>query len=214
MQTNDGVIYRSCCGRIVEANNTIFIGWSPNILFPTPTVSNSSPTLTATKTIMQPITSHGYSDRNRKQTKDMARNEDVIWKAYTEIKQKTKTKMARKKASKYKQFSAPTQSFMEAVEKFIVKKYGNIEPHWDGQLQLLATNYDLFSLATEQVRQDGLMITNRFGGREKHPMLRQITDSNIQCVKLIHEFGLSPSALGKIKDTNDEENEIIGDFLK
>ena len=103
---------------------------------------------------------------------------------------------------------------MEAVEKFIVKKYGNIEPHWDGQLQLLATNYDLFSLATEQVRQDGLMITNRFGGREKHPMLRQITDSNIQCVKLIHEFGLSPSALGKIKDTNDEENEIIGDFLK
>ena len=154
------------------------------------------------------------SDRSRKQTKDMARQNDVIWKAYTEIKQKTKTKMARKKASKYKQFSEPTQSFMEAVEKFIVNKYGNIEPHWDGQLQLLATNYELFQLAKQRVADDGLMVVNRFGGWDKHPLLRQITDSNIQCVKLIHEFGLSPSALGKIKDTNDNDDNEILDLIK
>ena len=96
---------------------------------------------------------------------------------------------------------------MQAVEKFIVKKYGGIEPHWDGQLQLLATNYELFILAKTQVREDGLMIRNRFGQWDKHPLLRQITDSNIQCVKLIHEFGLSPSALGKIKEPDNDDNE-------
>lgn len=117
--------------------------------------------------------------------------------------------MARTKVTitKYKGYSIPTIKFMQAVEKFIVKKYGGIEPHWDGQLQLLATNYELFILAKTQVREDGLMVRNRFGQWDKHPLLRQITDSNIQCVKLIHEFGLSPSALGKIKDTNDDDNE-------
>jgi P27 family predicted phage terminase small subunit len=117
--------------------------------------------------------------------------------------------MARVKVTttKYSGYSSPTIKFMQAVEKFIVKKYGGIEPHWDGQLQLLATNYELFILAKTQVREDGLMIRNRFGQWDKHPLLRQITDSNIQCVKLIHEFGLSPSALGKIKEPDNDDNE-------
>ena len=116
---------------------------------------------------------------------------------------------ARTKAitSKYNSYSEPTRKFLQSVEKFIVKKYGGIEPHWDGQLQLLATNYELFILAKTQVREDGLMIRNRFGQWDKHPLLRQITDSNIQCVKLIHEFGLSPSALGKIKEPDNDDNE-------
>ena len=78
-------------------------------------------------------------------------------------------------------------------------------------MQLLATNYDIFIQSKQQVKKDGLMITNRFGGLEKHPLLKQITDSNIQCLKLIQEFGLSPKALGKIKDTDsdDEEKDVI-----
>lgn len=124
--------------------------------------------------------------------------------------------MARKTAkTKYNAYQAETQNFMQAVEKFIIKKYGSIEPHWDGQLQLLATNYELFQLAKSKVNEDGLMVLNRFGAWEKHPLLRQITDSNIQCVKLIHEFGLSPSALGKIKESNDDDddNELIQQLI-
>ncbi len=121
--------------------------------------------------------------------------------------------MARKKASKYDGYTDYTKEFMTAVEAFVKKKYGKIAPHWDGQLQLLATNYELFILAKEQVKKDGLMMTNRFGGLDKHPMLRQITDANIQCIKLIHEFGLSPSALGKIKDSEDEDNDTIRELI-
>ena len=93
---------------------------------------------------------------------------------------------ARTKAitSKYNSYSEPTRKFLQSVEKFIVKKYGGIEPHWDGQLQLLATNYELFILAKTQVREDGLMIRNRFGQWDKHPLLRQITDSNISFMSL------------------------------
>lgn len=117
--------------------------------------------------------------------------------------------MMAKKRSKYEEYTEQTQQFMNAVEKYLKVKYGKIEAHWDGQLQLLASNYDLYILAQEQVRQDGLMLTNRFGGQDKHPMLKQMSDSNAQVIKLIHEFGLSPSALSKIKDNKEDKEEKL-----
>ena len=117
------------------------------------------------------------------------------------------------KDSKYSQYTQHTQTFMMAVENFIVGKYGKIENHWEGQLDLLASNYELFYLAKEKVNQDGMLIQNRFGSWDKHPLLRQITDSNIQIIKLIHEFGLSPSAMGKIKSESTDENEYLESLM-
>lgn len=117
------------------------------------------------------------------------------------------------KENRYSQYTQHTQTFMQAVENFIIGKYGKIENHWEGQLELLAANYELFYLAKEKVNQDGMLIQNRFGGWDKHPLLRQITDSNIQIIKLIHEFGLSPSAIGKIKETASDDSEILNELM-
>ena len=119
--------------------------------------------------------------------------------------------MARK--NKYDDFSEVTQQFMTAVERFISKKYGKIEKHWEGQLNLLATNFELFQKAKEEIRKQGLLVTNRFGSLEKNPLLRVITDANIQVIKLIHEFGLSPSAIGKIKQVEEDDTDIIRELL-
>ncbi len=120
------------------------------------------------------------------------------------------------KASKYSEYQEETQQFMTSVEKYLKQKYGKIESQWVGQLNMLATNYDLFILAKERVAQDGLMIPNRFGTLEKHPMLKQITDTNHQIIKMVQEFGLSPNAKGKIKqtkDNKDEDNDLIAELL-
>lgn len=141
----------------------------------------------------------------------MRESTTAIWDAYQQIiKEKGKNTMAKRTVSKYDSYTEETQQFMTSTEAFLKKKFGKIEKHWEAQLQLLATNYDIFIQAKNQVNKDGLMITNRFGGLEKHPMLKQMTDSNIQCIKLINEFGLSPKALGKIneKDTDDGEDAI------
>ena len=121
--------------------------------------------------------------------------------------------MAAKKATKYSDYSTATQQFMNSVEKFIKRKYGKIEAHWEGQLALLATNYELFNNAKDEVKKNGMLVTNRFGGLDKNPLLRVITDSNIQCIKLIHEFGLSPSASGKIKEVESDDTDIIKGLL-
>lgn len=138
-----------------------------------------------------------------------------IWDAYQDIiKDKEGKHMARKATTKYDSYAEETQQFMLATEAFLKKRYGKIEKHWEAQLQLLATNYDLFIQCKKQVNKDGLMITNRFGGLEKHPMLKQMTDSQIQMVKLVHEFGLSPNALGKLKETEpDDSEDVIRDLI-
>lgn len=121
--------------------------------------------------------------------------------------------MGKNKHNKYSDYGKQTQKFMLAVERYIIKRYGKIEPHYEAQLELLATNFELFCQAKEEVKKTGLLITNRFGAMEKNPLLRVIIDSNIQCIKLIHEFGLSPSASGKIKDVETDDEDIIKNLL-
>ena len=134
------------------------------------------------------------------------KNKTVLWDAYREIlKEKTGKDMAR--TNKYQEYSETTQQYMMVVEKYIKSKYGKIETQWLVLLRSLAINIECLIKAEEQVKQDGVMVRNRFGGFEKHPMLKQITDSTNQLVKLSREFGLSPNSIGKIKQSIEDKDE-------
>ena len=122
-------------------------------------------------------------------------------------------KMARKRTNRYTLYSNETQSFMLNVDKFLIDKYGIIKPHWEGQLDLLASNYELFIMAKNKLKEDGLMVVNRFGNLDKHPLLAQIKDSNIQCCKLINEFGLSPKADSKIKSESNDDADYLDSLM-
>lgn len=117
------------------------------------------------------------------------------------------------KKNKYDEYSENTQTFMNNVEKFIKSKYGKIESHWQGQLDMLATNYELFMRAKDEIKKTGLLVTNRFGASEKNPLLRVIVDANIQCFKIIQEFGLTPMSKGKIKAVEEDDTDIIKGLL-
>lgn len=122
-------------------------------------------------------------------------------------------KMARKRTNRYTLYSNETQSFMLNVDKFLIDKYGTIKPHWEGQLDLLASNYEFFIMAKNKVKEDGMMVVNRFGNLDKHPLLAQIKDSNIQCCKLINEFGLSPKADSKIKSESNDDADYLDSLI-
>lgn len=118
------------------------------------------------------------------------------------------------KKAKYSEYSENTQQFMGAVEKFIKTKYGKLELHWQGELDLLATNFEIFMQAKEEIRTRGLLIPNRFGSLEKNPLLRVLTDANIQCFKIVQEFGLSPMSNGKVKEKEvDDTTDVIKGLL-
>lgn len=111
------------------------------------------------------------------------------------------------KKNKYQDYGKETQAFMNAVEKHLTAKFGEINNEWEGILTMLATQYQVFLDCKERIKKDGLMISDRFGALVKHPLLKVQTDSQIQIVKLVSEFGLSPKAMKglNLNENNDEE---------
>ena len=96
---------------------------------------------------------------------------------------------------------------MLSVERHLIDKFGVINNEWDGILAMLATQYQVFIDCRDRIKQDGLMVTDRFGTPQKHPLLKVETDAIIQINKLVQEFGLSPKSLKglNIQDNNEDE---------
>lgn len=124
--------------------------------------------------------------------------------------------MARRINSKIgNKYEMETQDYMFAINKYLRKKYGEISDEWLGALMMLADNYNTFIQCKNQITIDGLMITDRFNVLVKHPLIKVQIDAQIQVVKLLNEFGLSPKSASKLNDTNDEEEEsIINQFIE
>lgn len=115
----------------------------------------------------------------------------------------------KRKKNKYGEYSERTQIFMNAVEQHLSSKFGSIEAQWDGLLSMLATNYELFFNCKEIVNKEGLMVQNRFGGFEKHPLIKVMTDAQIQVIKLVAEFGISPRSIKNLNVTDNNEDDFI-----
>lgn len=112
-------------------------------------------------------------------------------------------------------YETETQDYMFAINKYLRKKYGEIADEWLGALVMLADNYNTFIQCKNKIETDGLMITDRFNVLVKHPLIKVQIDAQIQVVKLLNEFGLSPKSAAKLNDTNEEEEEsIINQFIE
>ena len=125
----------------------------------------------------------------------------------------TKTQKTRKTAQKYSEYTEATQAFMKAVEGHLKAKFGDIEPQWEGLLAMLATNYELFWDCKQKIKEDGLMVRNRFGSWEKNPLLKVQTDAQIQLVKLVNEFGISPKSIKNLNVAPNDEDDIIAKLV-
>lgn len=117
-------------------------------------------------------------------------------------------------SKKYTEFSKNTQTFMNAVEKHLINKFGEIEPQWEGLLSMLATQYEIFFKCKNIIAKEGLMVENRFGAIDKHPLLKTLTDAQIQCIKLVAEFGISPKALRYMPQNEDNDDEFLEELVK
>lgn len=112
----------------------------------------------------------------------------------------------------YTEYSEEVQNYMYVIHKFLNKKFGVINDEWIPSLSMLADNLHIFNLCKEQIRKDGILILDRFGVLVKHPLLKVQTDAQIQIVKLLNEYGLSPKSVGKLKEV-DNEDDILNELI-
>ena len=102
---------------------------------------------------------------------------------------------------------------MYVIHSFLQKKFGNINCEWIPSLFMLADNLHIFNLCKDQIKKDGIMITDRFNVLVKHPLIKVQTDAQIQIVKLLNEFGLTPKSVGKLKQVDEENDDLLESLM-
>lgn len=110
-------------------------------------------------------------------------------------------------------YTPTTQNFLKSTLNYLKHKYGTVNDEWMPTLVILADNYELYNQCKTQIAKDGLMIQDRFGSLAKHPLLKVQNDSQIQIIKLLNEFGLTPKAASKLNVEEMEEESELTKFL-
>lgn len=107
-----------------------------------------------------------------------------------------------------KKYSKATKTYINNVEAYLSKKYGEVPPEWDAILMLLADNLELYNECKSSVKENGIFNNNT--GR-KNPLLTTMKDLQATIIKQIQHLGLSPYAVSKIKDDKEDDTE---DFIE
>lgn len=114
--------------------------------------------------------------------------------------------MAKKKENTpFAEYSTDTQMQMKNIINYLKEKYKTIQMEWYTALYMLADNIEIFNQCKQQIKNDGIcIIVNNIPN--KHPLLKVQTDSQIQIMKILSQFGLTPYSSSKIKTFEDEDN--------
>lgn len=113
----------------------------------------------------------------------------------------------------YKEYSTEVQNYMWAVHSYLQKKFGSINDEWVMSLMMLADNLEMFIQCRKQIKETGLLITNRFGVLEKNSLIKVQNDAQIQIVKLLNEFALTPKSAEKIETKEEDDDSPLSAFL-
>lgn len=113
----------------------------------------------------------------------------------------------------YKDYSTEVQNYMWAVHSYLQKKFGTINDEWIMTLMMLADNLEMFIQCRKQIKETGLLITNRFGVLEKNSLIKVQNDAQIQIVKLLNEFALTPKSAEKIETKEEDDDSPLSLFL-
>lgn len=108
----------------------------------------------------------------------------------------------------YKTYSQATQSYMKAVEKFLKEKYSGVNDEWQQPLKMLADNIEVFNKCASEISVQGLMLQAKNGAYCKNPLIKVQNDAQVQIVKLLGEFGLTPKGSAKLNLQSDDEDDL------
>ena len=127
---------------------------------------------------------------------------------------KNTEKRRRNNAKKnYEMYGEEVIAHMWAVHRFLLNKFGYISEEWHLSLQMLADNLNMFFQCRDRIKQDGIFIENKFGNLDKHPLIKVQNDAQIQIVKLLNEFGLSPKSVARLRIEENEEDDLLNTLL-
>ena len=106
------------------------------------------------------------------------------------------------------------QSYISKVRKYLKQEHKKVKPEWEGTINILAYNMEMEARIKEQIANDGLMVKDRYGNSNKHPLFPILNSFQVQIFKCISELGLSPKAAKKLEEPKVEEKQEEPNFLQ
>lgn len=106
------------------------------------------------------------------------------------------------------------QSYISKVKKYLKQEHKKVKPEWEGTINILAYNMEMEARIKEQIANDGLMVKDRYGNMNKHPLFPILNSFQVQIFKCISELGLSPKAAKKLEEPKVEEKQEELNFLQ
>lgn len=111
----------------------------------------------------------------------------------------------------YNEISKLTQDYIEDIENYLVKKYGDIT-HFELALSMLAQNIELMLMAKDELAANGISVLDRNGNIKPNPFIKVLLDNQIQVVKLLTQFGLTAYSLSKLNIAEVEDPNANNDL--
>lgn len=113
----------------------------------------------------------------------------------------------------YARYPEEVIKHMWSIHRFLLDKFGEIHDEWYMSLQMLADNLNMFIQCRDRIANDGVIVENKFGLPEKHPLIKVQNDAQIQIVKLLAEFGLSPKSVARLKFDDTNEDDVLNSLM-
>ena len=121
--------------------------------------------------------------------------------------------MAKITKSRWSDCSPKTQMYVsDALALIKDKNNGQVPSHYLQALDMYADLLDVYEQCVEALREQGIMITDRFGMSVKNPMIKQVLECSVQLQKLQIQMGLTPRSNKQI-DVADVEGQDLIDKL-
>ena len=90
------------------------------------------------------------------------------------------------------------------ISKIKEDNNGTIPESLNGSLNMLEDAYNTYIQLNNKIKEDGLMILDRYGNPNKHPLLQIKLTTKAQIIKLLSELQMTPKSKGKIKEVEED----------
>ena len=93
------------------------------------------------------------------------------------------------------------------ISKIKEDNNGTIPESLNGSLNMLEDAYNTYIQLNNKIKEDGLMILDRYGNPNKHPLLQIKLTTKAQIIKLLSELQMTPKSKGKQKEVEEDMEE-------
>lgn len=99
---------------------------------------------------------------------------------------------------------------IKSAEEYLIKRFGKVNDEWILTLKLLEDNINLYEECKKSIKLNGIYDSNT---GKKNPLLTTVKDLQATIIKEIQHLGLTPYAAYKIKDTEEDDSDLLKNIM-